>query len=55
MGENIIAILAVALIAFVVAFLMAVLTSDRVRRHGLGGVISSELSRGSRLRNPYKG
>ena len=55
MGDNLLAIAAVALVAFVVAFLMAILTSERVRRQGLGGAIWSQLSRGSRMRNPYKG
>lgn len=55
MGDNVLAIVVVALVAFLVAFLMAILTSERVRRQGLGRAIWSELSRGSRLRNPYKG
>ena len=55
MGDNILAIIAVSLIAAVAALLVGILTSDRVRRQGLFRAFGREVSASDRLRNPYKG
>ena len=52
--DNFLIIAAVGAGAFVVAFLVAVLSSERVHRQGLFGALGRELSDTSRRRNPYR-
>ena len=53
--ENLLALAGIGAVAFVVAFIAAVLSSARVRKHGVLGSIRQEISTGSRYRNPYRG
>jgi hypothetical protein len=53
--DNILAILAIGVVAFVVTFAAAVVCSERVRRQGLFEALWHELSSSSKFRNPYRG
>jgi hypothetical protein len=53
--ENLIVILICCAVAGLVTLVGALLTSERVRRHGLLGALRTHFSATSRLRNPYQG
>ncbi len=53
--ENLLVILGAGGVAFVVALVAALLTSQRVRRQGLFGALRQQISTSSRIRNPYRG
>jgi hypothetical protein len=53
--ENFLVILGAGGAALIVALVTALLTSQRIRRHGLFGALRHEISATSRIRNPYRG